>query len=94
MGDKTKDFIPLPLKLDAGDLMVMSGYSRNCYHGVPRIMTSTFPKAEWEAKIKEMNPEIYKEDYINSNKLKKNFINDERHAINYLCESRINLNFR
>lgn len=28
MGDKTKDFEPIPIMLSSGDLMVMSGYSR------------------------------------------------------------------
>jgi alkylated DNA repair protein alkB family protein 1 len=42
MGDVTKDFNPLPIKLDSGDLMVMSGYSRNCYHGVPRVLSGSF----------------------------------------------------
>jgi len=44
MGDREKDFKPIPIILEAGDLMVMSGYSRNCYHGVPRVIDGTFSK--------------------------------------------------
>ena len=42
LGDVDKDKKPLALKLDSGDLLVMSGYSRKCYHGVPRILEGSF----------------------------------------------------
>ncbi|KAL4512265.1 hypothetical protein ABPG72_005267 [Tetrahymena utriculariae] len=94
MGDRTKDFTPLPLRLDAGDLMVMSGYSRNCYHGVPRIFPGSFRKEEFEKYVRELYPHLYDNEEINKNKDLKFFENNYRHAINYLQDSRINLNFR
>lgn len=42
LGYPEKHREPLAIKLEAGDLMVMSGYSRVCYHGVPRIIEDSF----------------------------------------------------
>jgi DNA alkylation damage repair protein AlkB len=33
IGGNTKDVDPIALKLDSGDVMIMSNQSRNCYHG-------------------------------------------------------------
>ena len=33
---------PLAVQLEAGDLMIMSGFSRICYHGVPRIIEDSY----------------------------------------------------
>mmetsp|Transcript_13471 Transcript_13471/g.21058 ORF Transcript_13471/g.21058 Transcript_13471/m.21058 type:complete len:303 (-) Transcript_13471:46-954(-) len=38
IGGSTKDEAPTALWLRSGDVMVMSGRSRRCYHGVPRIL--------------------------------------------------------
>jgi alkylated DNA repair protein alkB family protein 1 len=42
IGDNTKNVKPVALKLDSGDMIVMSGHSRSCYHGVPRILEESF----------------------------------------------------
>lgn len=65
MGDKTKDFSPVPIQLDSGDLMVMAGYARNCYHGVPRIMENSFDKHTFEEFVRETFPDLYNADHIN-----------------------------
>ena len=92
MGDVNKDFTPHPIKLDSGDLMVMSGYSRNCYHGVPRVLSESFQYELFENYIKNAFPELYEDDETNKNL--KFFENNLRHVANYLRENRINLNFR
>ncbi|KAI8610856.1 hypothetical protein BC830DRAFT_1260688 [Chytriomyces sp. MP71] len=35
--------LPLALVLRSGDIVVMSGASRRCFHGVPRILAGTLP---------------------------------------------------
>ncbi|KRX08067.1 hypothetical protein PPERSA_02199 [Pseudocohnilembus persalinus] len=92
MGDKEKDVQPLPIILEAGDLMVMSGYSRNCYHGVPRIIEGSFKKEKYLNYLKENHPDIF--EGREKNKDEKDFENDYLHVINFLSQSRINFNFR
>ena len=38
IGGQTKQVKPLPLLLNSGDIVIMSGDSRLAYHGVPRII--------------------------------------------------------
>ena len=40
IGGKTKQVKPVPILLQSGDVVIMSGESRLAYHGVPRILTS------------------------------------------------------
>ncbi|KAJ3411628.1 hypothetical protein HDV05_001893 [Chytridiales sp. JEL 0842] len=35
---------PIPIVLRSGDVLVMSGESRRCFHGVPRILEGTLPE--------------------------------------------------
>ncbi|CAO3607527.1 unnamed protein product [Cunninghamella echinulata] len=44
IGGSTKDIPPIPLCLRSGDIIVMTGESRNSYHGVPRILENSLPK--------------------------------------------------
>ncbi|CAO3638623.1 unnamed protein product [Cunninghamella blakesleeana] len=43
IGGSTKDIPPIPLCLRSGDIVVMTGQSRNSYHGVPRILENSLP---------------------------------------------------
>ncbi|KAJ3034770.1 hypothetical protein HDU99_010668 [Rhizoclosmatium hyalinum] len=38
-----RDPLPISLVLRSGDVIVMSGASRKCFHGVPRIIPNTLP---------------------------------------------------
>jgi len=40
MGGETKEERPLALLLTSGDVVVLGGPARTCYHGVPRIVPS------------------------------------------------------
>ena len=44
IGAPSKEVEPLALKLETGDLLVMSGHSRRCYHGVPRVIENSLSK--------------------------------------------------
>ena len=37
-----KEIKPKALKLESGDLLIMSGKSRRVFHGVPRIIEHSF----------------------------------------------------
>jgi hypothetical protein len=39
LGGRTKDIPPVPILVRSGDVVVMSGESRYCYHGVPHILS-------------------------------------------------------
>ena len=40
IGGRTKDIQPVPILVRSGDVVVMSGESRYCYHGVPHILSA------------------------------------------------------
>lgn len=41
IGGRSRQDEPLPIFLESGDAILMGGYSRLCYHGVPRILAGT-----------------------------------------------------
>ncbi|CAO3615920.1 unnamed protein product [Mucor fragilis] len=43
IGGNTRDTKPIPLKLNSGDMLVMTAIARRAYHGVPRILENTLP---------------------------------------------------
>lgn len=43
LGGETRDTEPIPLFVQSGDVMIMGGRSRYCYHGIARIMHNTLP---------------------------------------------------
>lgn len=46
IGGPTREKQPVGVKLESGDLMIISGFSRICYHGVPRIIENSYPTPE------------------------------------------------
>jgi len=88
MGGYTKDSEPIPLILETGDLFIMSGNSRKCFHGVPRIIENSFDN-------KQFLDVIIKDD-IKSIKIQDDFTfsNNDSHALYYLQNHRLNFNFR
>lgn len=42
IGGKTKETKPVAVRLDSGDLFIMSREARQAYHGVPRILSGTY----------------------------------------------------
>jgi len=43
LGSTSKDVSPTPLLLRGGDVMILSGESRVCVHGVPRVISPLIP---------------------------------------------------
>jgi alkylated DNA repair protein alkB family protein 1 len=94
MGGPTKDIKPHAIKLNSGDVLVMSGKSRICYHGVPRVLEDTFEAEPYLNYVKETNPKVF-ETHLNTIKKEDgSFENDVLHTIEYLGENRLNFNFR
>ena len=48
IGSTTKKDKPNAIRLDSGDVVLMSKESRVCYHGVPRVIKGSF---EWKKEI-------------------------------------------
>ncbi|EFA85990.1 alkylated DNA repair protein [Heterostelium album PN500] len=42
MGAETRDVPPIPIFIRSGDIVIMGGRSRYCYHGVARIVEDSF----------------------------------------------------
>ncbi|KAK5580639.1 hypothetical protein RB653_000661 [Dictyostelium firmibasis] len=42
MGAETRDIAPVPLFIRSGDIVIMGGRSRYCYHGVAKIVENSF----------------------------------------------------
>ncbi|EGC35581.1 hypothetical protein DICPUDRAFT_55106 [Dictyostelium purpureum] len=42
MGAETRDIAPVPLFIKSGDIVIMGGRSRYCYHGVAKIVEDSF----------------------------------------------------
>lgn len=40
LGHETKDIAPTAMLMRSGDVIVLSGQARTCYHGVPRILST------------------------------------------------------
>ena len=84
IGGPTKDVEPLAVRLNSGDLCVMSQESRVCFHGVPKVMKKSFRvnDSDMISKLKEEHDKNPEE------------ANDRYNAYVYLTENRINFNFR
>ena len=46
-GTETREDKPLALYLQSGDVVIMSGPARKCFHGVPRVVADTL-SPEWQ----------------------------------------------
>ncbi|EGG20871.1 alkylated DNA repair protein [Cavenderia fasciculata] len=42
LGAETRDIAPIPLFIRSGDIVIMGGRSRYCYHGVAKIVENSF----------------------------------------------------
>src|SRR5262249_4545522 len=46
LGGPSRDDPVLPIHLQSGDILIMSGESRRFYHGVPRILPNSLPSSD------------------------------------------------
>ncbi|XP_071440715.1 nucleic acid dioxygenase ALKBH1 [Hetaerina americana] len=100
LGGRSKEEKPLAIRIDSGDIVIMSGESRHYYHGIPLIMPAK--QSSWNLKANEEfsdeflrpislmeNPEILDSMHqeLQNDKLWEPF---EK----YISTSRINMNVR
>eukprot|EP01095_Lingulamoeba_sp_RSL-Kostka_P012528 TRINITY_DN4986_c0_g1_i1.p1 TRINITY_DN4986_c0_g1~~TRINITY_DN4986_c0_g1_i1.p1 ORF type:complete len:376 (+),score=122.44 TRINITY_DN4986_c0_g1_i1:55-1182(+) len=85
IGGETKETIPTALFISSGDILIMSGKSRYCYHGVPRMIPNTCPEylSDFNEDV-DIDSEIpdwdkFCSDYITVGRLNMNM----RQVINY-----------
>ena len=89
IGGRTKEERPVPILIRSGDVLLMSGESRFCFHGVPCILPNSFEVPE--------KTETETETETETDPLKmhiKNGDNDEHVLLDYLGKARININVR
>lgn len=93
IGGKTKEEKPHAIKLDTGDVLIMSKEARVCYHGVPRVLKGSFDMKEYIKLFneEELDAEWPGEVIEDGDGLKMNTV---RNTLVYMSESRINMNFR
>lgn len=82
IGGKLKSIDALPILARSGDIVIMSGNSRLCYHGVPAIISQDLEK------------ELTNEPCPELETLCETPESSTRHILEYLKEHRINMNIR
>ncbi len=90
IGGETREIEPLPILLESGDMLVMSGRSRFLFHSVPRIFKDKEIQHRWNSDQATTNCNDLNQDILNEcrNDDKWKFFNE------YLDDSRINVNVR
>lgn len=95
IGGKTKDIIPVPILIRSGDVVVMSGDSRCCYHGVPHVLSSEEESALFPA-CHLYQEVVTKERSANERRIGATSFEEAtvQSVENYLRIARININAR
>lgn len=78
IGGRTKDVIPVSILLESGDVVIMGGESRHCFHGVPIVLPHF--RGHFSDRILGEDAEAMKDSYAD--------------IISYLDCGRININVR
>lgn len=88
IGGTEKEQEAIPILLSSGDVLVMSGESRLCYHAVPRVFCTN--QEPWNS-----NEEIINSEELCREDVESCLRSDEWKIFdNYLKDSRINVNVR
>ncbi|OEL17348.1 Alpha-ketoglutarate-dependent dioxygenase alkB, partial [Dichanthelium oligosanthes] len=73
LGGKTRDEVPTAMFLRSGDIVLMAGEARECFHGVPRIFTES-DQEEISALVSQLSGEddCFTLDYIKNSRININ----------------------
>lgn len=93
IGGTSKDDQPFAILLESGDLCIMSGFSRKCYHGVPKVVAGSY-QADLNVLNLLKNTEFADESVEESKSPEIDFINSWAQTLSYMETSRVNMNFR
>ncbi|RYH28505.1 hypothetical protein EON65_11875 [archaeon] len=85
IGGQAKDVAPHCILVRSGDIVIMSGESRCCYHGVPAILSE-------ELEEQMAGEGVRVRDYVNS--LDRGIDEESKVIWSYLRTNRINMNVR
>jgi alkylated DNA repair protein alkB family protein 1 len=86
IGGKVKSIKPTPILVRSGDVIIMSGASRSCYHGIPLILPFDFATND-----PHYNPDRMHAPFDESHEPGDDAL---RHVRNFLRRGRINVNAR
>ncbi|CAH0386512.1 unnamed protein product [Bemisia tabaci] len=89
IGGTSLEDTPTPMFIHSGDIVIMSGFSRLCYHGVPRIVPA--PRTPWD---ENRTSSACSESSVNSQDKLANICDSWSTISDYIKTSRINLNVR
>ncbi|XP_046382896.1 nucleic acid dioxygenase ALKBH1 [Ischnura elegans] len=95
LGGKSKEEKPLAIRIDSGDIVIMSGESRHCYHGVPLILPAKF--CPWNKKGEDISQDLsFKKSHGFLDSVYQELENDDmwKPFEKYISTSRINMNVR
>lgn len=89
IGGTNKEETPLPILLESGDILIMTGESRQFMHAVPRVFKSE-KKEPWNTDLSNIFGEELEQSFLNEclNNEKWQKFND------YIQDIRINVNVR
>lgn len=76
LGGRRREDAPVALRLDSGDVCVMGGESRLCFHGVPRVCAQSYARAGAERgppRDDGRNSAWHAENYLCAHRLNLNF---------------------
>ncbi|KAF0511022.1 Alkylated DNA repair protein alkB-like [Gigaspora margarita] len=71
IGGTTRETAPLALYLRSGDISIMCGPSRGCFHGVPRILEETLPTYLAPNNVEDPEWDIYG-DFMSTTRINVN----------------------
>lgn len=92
IGGKSKTEKPEAILLESGDVAIMAGESRRCYHGVPKIFDNTFNPLSTNNTVEDLTSKLKS---IPLKDIKKpGNKNNYNNCYNYLSENRLNINLR
>ena len=80
IGGVTKDIEPSALLLHSGDVVILSGKSRDCFHAVPRILPCSIETRDSFLQVIDQNLEYSKQE--------------KEKLLNFIQQTRININVR
>ena len=103
IGGRSKEDRPIPVLVRSGDVLVMAGESRYCFHGVPCILPHTFQYVDGgshsdgsgSGKFDGEDDDENDEWVVDKNTDRFDSTNDsDRVLLQYLKQARININVR
>jgi alkylated DNA repair protein alkB family protein 1 len=82
---------PKAIFVKSGDIVIMSGHSRYCYHGVARVVEGTCP--EYLKKLLNI-PNGLRSRYLLPEAILEESSSWDKHCAEFIAKGRLNMNVR